>query len=420
MDNLKRIGDADQEAGAKRFRPEDGSQLMNTGGSQAPIAYDCHSRMLLNKVDFGRVVGKGGQMISNIRAACGATVKGVDVTEDLRLVTISGAFRQVMDAFEMISELLCNMANVGNGIFAVDLAVDHSKTGRVVGAKGAMLASIKSKSGTNNITVSKDPQEMQPGLMLRIIRLEGSLQAIRRAHFHILELFYFQAAPGGQGQGQGQGGAGAMTAVQNNMGNFGISSSYGPSAAPPPMPSAGGVPLSMLAARGVHQDVVKQLCEIDAYINQYGLEVSICEKNTAANQYVQSGASRYAVSTDRTPHAAPTDTRKHSVFEIPSEAAGGIIGKGGSILRELQQEFGCRVRLETLDKTDVSNTRKVLVWHDDEDVHRAVRERIEHMVGAMEMEAGMGQGQQMAADPAAGSGAADNSAHDLPGDNDEM
>ena len=95
-----------------------------------------------------------------------------------------------------------------------------------------------------------------------------------------------------------------------------------------------------------------------------------------------SGGSTYPVSTDRTPHVNQTDTRKHSSFEIPREAAGAIIGRGGSVLRELQQEFGCRVRIDSDNKADANANRKVLIWHDEESVHQAIRERIEHMVAA--------------------------------------
>lgn len=36
-----------------------------------------NSRLLVTKAEFGRVIGKGGQMIASIRGACGAGTDGL-------------------------------------------------------------------------------------------------------------------------------------------------------------------------------------------------------------------------------------------------------------------------------------------------------------------------------------------------------
>jgi predicted RNA-binding protein YlqC (UPF0109 family) len=399
MENLKRIGESQQAAAAKRFRPDEshqnappvGGQLMAQSPYSMPPAHSSGpntvvTRLVLNKLDFGKLVGKGGQMISSIRTATGAVIKGVDVSDELRLVTINGLFNQVMDAFGMISDILCLPGNY----FVIDIAVEHTNAGRVVGSKGAMLSILSSKSGISVLTISKEPQEMQPslqpGLMLRVVHLEGSLQAVRRAHFHILELFY--TPPGAPTQhaqtssaygGGGGGGGGAF--------EFGIPAPLSSFAQTPAQLSSAGVPFNALTSKGVPQNVVQQFRDLDAYIKQYGLSVQICENapansgysGSSGNQFFATGGpSRYPVSTGR--DSATADTRKHSFFEIPSEEAGGIIGKGGSNLRELGQEFGCRVRMEAMAKSDPAAMRKVLIWHDDESVHASVKARIQHML----------------------------------------
>lgn len=53
---------------SKRLRPED------TALSPDPNAKFVQSRLLLNKSEFSQIIGKGGQMISSIRAMCGAGV----------------------------------------------------------------------------------------------------------------------------------------------------------------------------------------------------------------------------------------------------------------------------------------------------------------------------------------------------------
>jgi hypothetical protein len=47
----------------------------------------------------------GGATISHIRSTCGANVKGADVDADLRLLVLSGTPRQVLEAFDIVSEV---------------------------------------------------------------------------------------------------------------------------------------------------------------------------------------------------------------------------------------------------------------------------------------------------------------------------
>lgn len=82
MENLKRIGDPSQPSVTKRFRPEESPPIVD----QHIDVHTVMSRMILNRVDFSKIIGKGGQMISSIRETCGAAIKGVDISEDMRLV----------------------------------------------------------------------------------------------------------------------------------------------------------------------------------------------------------------------------------------------------------------------------------------------------------------------------------------------
>jgi predicted RNA-binding protein YlqC (UPF0109 family) len=47
---------------------------------------DVVSKICLSRGDFGKVIGKGGQTIANIRGKCGAAIKGTEVSEEKRLV----------------------------------------------------------------------------------------------------------------------------------------------------------------------------------------------------------------------------------------------------------------------------------------------------------------------------------------------
>ena len=132
----------------------------------------------------------------------------------------------------------------------------------------------------------------------------------------------------------------------------------------------------------MHQDVIRQLSDMGTYLDQYGLKLTVFEKMPCVNQFVSSSAQSYSVSSDVTSLLAPTDDRHKTVFEIPREFAGSIIGKSAVHLKDLQLQFGCKIRLETSDGTETKPTREVLVWHNDEAVREAVKSRIHCIVAA--------------------------------------
>ena len=57
----------------------------------------------MNRLEFSKVIGKGGQTISNIRTTCGAQVKGTDIDAENRLVIVTGTLRQVLEGTEFLS-----------------------------------------------------------------------------------------------------------------------------------------------------------------------------------------------------------------------------------------------------------------------------------------------------------------------------
>ena len=83
----------------------------------------------MNRLEFSKVIGKGGQTISNIRTTCGAQVKGTDIDAENRLVIVTGTLRQVLEAFEMITDLMhaAYCQTVPSEHFSVQMLLEHSK-----------------------------------------------------------------------------------------------------------------------------------------------------------------------------------------------------------------------------------------------------------------------------------------------------
>jgi predicted RNA-binding protein YlqC (UPF0109 family) len=91
------------------------------------------SRLWMNRLEFSKVIGKGGQTISNIRTTCGAQVKGTDIDAENRLVVVTGTLRQVLEAFEMITDLMhaAYCQTVPSEHFSVQMLLEHSKVSSV-------------------------------------------------------------------------------------------------------------------------------------------------------------------------------------------------------------------------------------------------------------------------------------------------
>jgi rRNA processing protein Krr1/Pno1 len=79
------------------------------------------------------------------------------------------------------------------------------------------------------------------------------------------------------------------------------------------------------------------------------------------------------------PQQRDVDTGNKLEFFIPKDKAGGVIGKGGQILRDLQTETGCRIRL---DRDEIQGMRRVIVRHEDDAVMLRAKEKILDVVAA--------------------------------------
>lgn len=355
--------------GKKRHRPGD-----STDG-------EIFSRLSVSPTDFGKIIGKGGQTVTNIRSKCGVNIKGSDINEDKRLVVISGKFLQVCDAFDHVSDIMFSGCG-GNDILTIHLMIEHSKAGRVVGAKGSNIMSLKNRSGALNLRMNKDAEDVG-GIQLRDLAIEGTLSAIRRTHYNILEMFYEHQRP------------------------------YDPlpipSQAPPPgflsAPMPVTVPFSSLPSLGLHGDVVSRLRELQSYLVQMGLDLQVVDTRPSLQRGPTHGSplgnyadnSAYAPMpspyTAYTPPLAPSRPRNHQPhqeedrlpredevgFFIPKDKAGALIGRGGQGLRDLMTETGCKIRV---GRTEVNGKRRVIVSNENEAVMLKAKEAVLQVVSA--------------------------------------
>lgn len=348
----------------KRMRPE---EILGSQDDKKAT-----TRLLMSQKEFSKVIGKGGQTIMHIRSTCGASVKGNDVDAENRLVILAGTARQVLAAFDMVSELMhqAYVNSIPNENFSIRLLLEHAKAGRVVGKQGANIQTIKFKSGAANVRMQKEPQEFS-GVPLRELTIEGPLQAVRRAHFHVLEMFVDPSqmsggtsmpppSYGGNNNMSGSGGfdmnySSMGMSSQGNGGFGGVGSNSG-----------GSLPLPSLTTLGVQAETVRQLVDMKAYLSrQFGLDLSISREGSSSSggQGQSHGGNQqsqgYTIHSSTPQHSGGGSnsspgsgggSRERSpddvTFTIPRGSVGGIIGKGGQGLKDLQAEFGCRIYVE--------------------------------------------------------------------------
>eukprot|EP00604_Paraphysomonas_vestita_P003230 CAMPEP_0174821448 /NCGR_PEP_ID=MMETSP1107-20130205/8138_1 /TAXON_ID=36770 /ORGANISM="Paraphysomonas vestita, Strain GFlagA" /LENGTH=436 /DNA_ID=CAMNT_0016038469 /DNA_START=81 /DNA_END=1391 /DNA_ORIENTATION=- len=401
MDDRKRGYDVSSELNDQK-RPR---QSDNGGGGTGG---DVVSRICLSRSDFGKVIGKGGQTIANIRGKCGAIIKGTEVSDEKRLLVISGTFIQVVEAFDLVSEILYNnhMHSTPNEPFTFHVMIDHTKAGRVVGSKGSNIQALKSRSGATQVRVLKDPEDMN-GTQLREILIEGSIHAVRRVHFHILELFYeinmMLIAASGANVIRGSTLYDMMTS-QGSMTTptFGAPPGFIPGSSNPLSARGTIIPMNSLASIGLHGDVVSRIREMQSYLNQFGLDLQVLDGRPHTtipqmgfppNEYTSASATNpYATphhqqqqqqqQQHHSHHSSPLNNSStglaiglsHSIssgssgndghrkleFYIPRETAGGIIGRGGQGLRDLMHETGCKIYIDKSETNDGARLVRIL------------------------------------------------------------
>lgn len=323
---------------AKRFRPE---EILGSVGDDRVI-----TRLLMPRLDFSKLIGKGGATISHIRANSGVNVRGTNVDEEFRLVLLSGPFQNVMRAFDMITEILNQSNQADSHIIQINMLLEHNKAGKIVGAKGTMIQNIQAKSGCVTTRIEKMPKEYS-GVSLRKLCIEGVISAIRRAHFIVHELYASEGNYGMQQMGTRNAGFGMGNDVHIGGGGQG----YGD--------SDGGLPFPSLVSYGVQPETVGQLSDMKTYLSRhFGLNLMIVKEGSMYKTAPSFSVEKLTLEETIEQKKQKSAPYQEMCFGIPKNAVGGVIGKSGSILKELQAEFGIRIHVE---KEDFSGKRLVVM-----------------------------------------------------------
>lgn len=150
-----------------------------------------HARILVSDAQAGRVIGRAGTVVDQIKRTSGAFVKLSHHRQllpgtDCRVLLVSGLLRQVMGAIEPIVEKVIYQTQ-GDPVMgtraAVVLVVPEKCCGALIGKKGKIIKSI---SEASNAGIAISHYSKFYGLNDRLVTITGPLDNQLNAIFLIL------------------------------------------------------------------------------------------------------------------------------------------------------------------------------------------------------------------------------------------
>lgn len=269
-------------------------------------------RMIMNGKEVGSIIGKGGEIINNIREESGARIHITDGSVPERIVTVTGSTESILKAFTMICKKFEDdgpregSSNVPRPPVTLRLIVPASQCGSLIGKGGSKIKEIREVSGASIQVAS----EMLPNSTERAVTVSGTKDAITECIHHVCLVMLDSPAKGTPVPYTPKGGAG--------MGGG------------PYMPGRSG----RGSGGGGQENPLANLLGLGS-----GGASTLAALATLAGSQIR----------DHHHHRGRDGSRDGSTqtFEmsIPNDLIGCIIGKGGSKIAEIRQISGAMIRI---------------------------------------------------------------------------
>lgn len=279
------------------------------------------TRILIENHEAGTIIGKGGSNVIKIRQDSKAFVsilKNESQTSKERVLVLKGTTDYNAEAIRLICDLLVEAQVHRKQKLADEQGVENTSTpppaqmkmlvhklyaGAIIGKGGEIIKGIKADTGAN-ISLSVDPLT---GSSEKTVTVSGTTEQVHAACSRVLEQIKNNPLRGSATSIPYQPGAAVLQAQQHAYNPYGQPPmGYG---APPPNQMYGQAPAPPTSSFGAPQGM------------QGGMGYG------APPQQQQPGA---------------TKTEK---IVIPTVCAGSVIGKGGSIIREIKSQSGANINI---------------------------------------------------------------------------
>ena len=292
-------------------------------------------RLLMTGKEVGSIIGKGGEIINNIREESGAKIHISDGSVPERIVTVTGQTESIFKSFSLICKKLEDEGSTGShksesgsshkadsesassksGSVTLRLIVPASQCGSLIGKGGAKIKEIREVTGASVNVAS----EMLPNSTERTVTIGGTKSAISQCIYQICCVM-LESPPKGatipytpKSNGLGGGILGMGMSGGNSRGGRGGNQQDNP--------------LASLLGLGSGASTLAAIASL------------------AGSQLRDHRGGR-----DREESRASSNTQTHEM-SIPNDMIGCIIGKGGSKIAEIRQLSGAMIRISKSDES---------------------------------------------------------------------
>lgn len=319
---------------------------------------------------MGRVIGKGGATINEIREQSGARVDAEDVSNDQCEFKISGKPEEVEKAKKLIREIVDKTAHGpgtdsrdtrdGPNVTSEIAEFPASVTGRIIGSKGAKIAEVRHGSGAK-VQVEKGEDKCK-------VHMTGTPEQIERARALVTKLAEEAEELNKETQLGGDAIEDTIEFPQNATG-------------------------SIIGTKG---------CKIAEVRHESGCKVQVEKEETCCKVILQGTRDqierakvlcRRLVEEGQERAASASKARRGENVEhmdVPRSLVGRVFGKGGETIKRIQKESGARLDIDTKTGDDLCPVR---IAGDSESVCHA-RFMISEIIdkGGLRSEPGSSQG----------------------------
>ncbi|TRY68469.1 hypothetical protein TCAL_06845 [Tigriopus californicus] len=280
-------------------------------------------RMIMSGKEVGSIIGKGGEIINNIREDSGAKIHISDGSVPERIVTVTGTTDAILKAFSLIckkfeedggtreSPISSSSSSSSSSTtpkqtgVTLRLVVPASQCGSLIGKGGSKIKDIRETSGAS-IQVASD---MLPNSTERAVTISGAKDAISQCIFHVCSVM-LESPPKGTPIPYTPKGGGLLGASNSRSGRGGSVEN----------------PLASLLSLGGGASTLAALATLA------GSQIrDRRDSNSRSTGDHERGGSQYDMS-------------------IPNDLIGCIIGKGGSKIAEIRQISGAMIRISKSDE----------------------------------------------------------------------
>ena len=340
-DNAKRGRmDEENEVSGKRTRME----VEGLAGRQSVL------KLLLPNNQTGSIIGKQGAVLKQITEESGARVK-ISATDEVmagtgeRVATLVGSLASLLRAQQLISNQLASTkpgeeSSTPDAERTIRMLVPNQAAGLIIGKAGVVIKELMERSGAS-IRVSQ-PSEMIAQTQERIVMINGTPASIDLAQNAICELL-----------------AEALPEQQPKQIDYSILKQGG---SPHGLPALGTRPRQAPLGGGYPSQPTyySQLGALHAAPQSRGPPMAQDHtRNSAFAMSVPAAPLASQSLQSLQPRPAAMGESISSQMLLPDKMISGIIGKGGSIIREIAARSGAQVRVSQKETINAAGERLI-------------------------------------------------------------